>query len=181
MRMVIRNTILRQAFSGWLGLSALALAAAAVPNNLKVPAGQMVLLKAVGQGVQIYACGAKAGDPNQFEWVFKAPEADLVGDTGEKIGRHYAGPTWEANDGSKVVGEVLERADAPRPGAVPWLLLKAKSNQGDGTFKSVTYIQRVNTEGGSAPKEGCDARHGGAEVRVNYKATYYFYAPTSVR
>jgi hypothetical protein len=146
-----------------------------------VPDCHTVLLKAQGQGVQIYTCGAKAGDRNQFEWVFKAPEADLVGDTGEKMGRHYAGPTWEANDGSKVVGEVLERADAPRPGAVPWLLLKAKSNQGDGTFKSVTYIQRVNTEGGSAPKEGCDARHGGAEVRVNYKATYYFYAPTSVR
>jgi hypothetical protein len=43
MRMEIRKTTLTQAFSGWLGLSALALAAAdiqppAVPNNLKVPA-----------------------------------------------------------------------------------------------------------------------------------------------
>jgi hypothetical protein len=38
---------------------------------------------------------------------------------GKRIGGHYAGPTWEANDGSKVVGEVLQRADAPRPGAVP--------------------------------------------------------------
>jgi Protein of unknown function (DUF3455) len=137
------------------------------------------LLKAVGQGVQIYTCGAKAGDPNQFEWVFKAPEAGLTGDKGEKIGKHYAGPTWEANDSSKVVGEVLERADAPRTGAVPWLLLKAKSNQGDGRFKSVTYIQRVNTEGGTAPREGCAARHGGAEVRVDYKTTYYFYAPAA--
>jgi len=71
----------------------------------------------------------------------------------------------------------MRPVQAPSPGC----LLKAKSNQGDGTFKSVTYIQRVNTEGGSAPKEGCDARHGDAEVRVNYKATYYFYAPTSVR
>ena len=121
MKMVIRNTILRQAFSGWLGLSALAAAdiqRPAVPNNLKVPDGQMALLKAVGQGVQVYACSAKAGDPNQFEWVFKAPEADLVGDKGEKIGRHYAGPTREAYDGSKVVGEVQQRADVPRP--VPW-------------------------------------------------------------
>ena len=141
----------------------------------------MVLLKALGQGVQIYACGAKAGDRAQFEWVFKAPEADLMGDKGERIGRHYAGPTWEANDGSKVVGEVQQRADAPRPGAVPWLLLKAKSYQGDGTFKGVTYIQRVNTEGGIAPRDGCDAQHSGAEARVDYKAAYYFYAQTSAR
>ena len=182
MRMENRETNLMQVFSG---LSALALGvgiqAPAVPNNLKVPDGQMVLLKALGQGVQIYACGAKAGAPNQFEWVFKTPEADLTGDKGERIGRHYAGPAWEANDGSKVVGEVQQRADAPRPDAVPWLLLKAKSNQGDGTFKTVTYIQRVNTEGGTAPKEGCDAQRSGAEARVDYKATYYFYAGIPAR
>jgi len=111
---------LRRVFCGWLGLGIFALAAGdiqrpAVPNNLKVPHGQTVVLKALGQGVQIYTCGAKAGDRNQFEWVLKAPEADLVGDKGERIGRHYAGPTWEANDGSKVVGEVQQRAEAPRP------------------------------------------------------------------
>jgi hypothetical protein len=186
MRMEIRKAIIVRVFWSLSGLDALAVAAVGIqppvaPNNLKVPDGQMVLLEALGQGVQIYACGAKAGDPNQFAWVFKAPEADLTGDQGNKIGKHYAGPTWEANDGSKVVGEVLERADAPRPGAVPWLLLKAKSNQGDGSFKNVTYIQRVNTEGGTAPREGCDAQHAGAEARVHYKATYYFYARMSGR
>jgi hypothetical protein len=186
MRMEIRKTVLRRVYFSLSGLSVLALAAMciqrpAVPNNLKVPDDQSVLLKSLGQGVQIYACGATAGNPTQFEWTFKAPEADLTGDKGERIGRHYAGPTWEANDGSKVVGEVQKRVDAPRPGAVPWLLLKAKSNQGDGTFKNVTYIQRLDTEGGAAPREGCDAHHNGAEVRVNYKATYYFYVPTSAR
>jgi hypothetical protein len=186
MRMEIRKTVLTRVYLTLSGLSVLALAAMGiqtpdVPGNLKVPEGQMVLLKAVGQGVQIYACGAKASDPTHFEWVFKAPEADLVDDKGEKIGKHYAGPTWEANDSSKVVGEVLERADAPRTRTVPWLLLKAKSNQGDGRFKSVTYIQRVNTEGGAAPRDGCDAQHGGAEARVDYKAIYYFYAQKSTR
>jgi hypothetical protein len=185
MTMEIRKTVLRRVYFSLSGLSVLALAAMciqppAVPNNLKVPDGQRVLLKAVGKGVQIYACGAAAGNPTQFEWIFKAPAADLTGDKGERIGRHYAGPTWEANDGSKVVGEVRKRADAPRLGAIPWLLLKAESNQGDGTFKDITYIQRVDTEGGAAPSEGCDD-HNGAEVRVDYKATYYFYVPTSAR
>src|SRR5713226_9069541 len=94
-----------------------------VPEVLRVPDGQTVLLKALGKGVQIYDCMATAADPGKFDWSFKAPEADLTTKDGKKIAKHYAGPTWEANDGSKVVGEVQKKADAPRPGAVPWLLL----------------------------------------------------------
>src|SRR5216684_2473983 len=126
---------------------------------LRVPAGQTVLLKALGKGVQIYDCKARADDPSKFEWSFKAPEADLTNEHGDKIAKHYAGPTWEANDGSKVVGEKKAETPAPRPGAVPWLLLKAKSNEGTGTFARVTYIQRVDTEGGVAPAAGCDQAH----------------------
>src|SRR6266446_4622175 len=97
--------------------------------DIKVPDGEMVLLKALGKGVQIYNCKARADDPSKFEWSFKAPEADLTNEYGDKIAKHYAGPTWEANDGSKVVGEKKAETPAPRPGAVPWLLLKAKSNE----------------------------------------------------
>ena len=145
-------------------------------NIIRVPDGQSVVLKALGRGVQIYACRATATDPGQFEWSFKAPEADLTNKKGKKIGKHYGGPTWEANDGSKVVGDVLKKADAPRPGAVPWLLLKAKTNEGAGTFARVTYIQRVDTDGGLAPACGCDQAHVKTEVRVPYTANYYFYA-----
>lgn len=143
---------------------------------VRIPDGQTVLLKALGKGVQIYDCMATAADPGKFAWNFKAPEADLTNENGEKIAKHYAGPTWEANDGSKVVGEVLKKADAARPGAVPWLLLKARKNEGTGTFAKVTYIQRVDTEGGVAPAAGCDHAHVNAEVRVGYSANYYFYA-----
>lgn len=147
------------------------------PEILRVPDGQTVLLKALGKGLQIYECKATAADPSKFDWSFKAPEADLTNERGKKIAKHYAGPTWEANDGSKVVGEVLQKADAPRPGAVPWLLLKAKTNQGTGTFARVTYIQRVDTEGGVAPAAGCDQAHVNAEAPVAYRANYYFYGP----
>src|SRR6266436_2296608 len=100
------------------------------PEILRVPDGQRVLLKTLGKGVQIYECKATAADPGKFDWSFKAPEADLKNKHGKKIGKHYAGPTWEANDGSKVIGE--KKAEAPRPGAVPWLLLQAKTNEGTG-------------------------------------------------
>ena len=148
-----------------------------VPDILKVPDGQTVLLKALGKGVQIYGCVATAADPGKFDWSFKAPEADLTSEEGKKIAKHYTGPTWETNDGSKVVGAVQQKADAPRPGAVPWLLLKAKTNEGSGTFARVTYIQRIDTEGGVAPVVGCDQAHVSTEARVNYTANYYFYAP----
>jgi hypothetical protein len=147
------------------------------PDIIRVPDGQTVLLKALGKGVQIYDCKATAADPGKFDWSFKAPEADLTKEDGKKIAKHYAGPTWEANDGSKVVGEVQKKADAPRPGAVPWLLLKAKTNEGTGTFARVTYIQRVDTEGGVAPAAGCDQAHVNTEARVDYRANYYFYVP----
>ena len=143
---------------------------------LRVPDGQTVLLKALGKGVQIYECMATAADPGKFDWSFKAPEADLTDEYGGKIAKHYGGPTWEANDGSKVVGEVLKKADAPKPGAVPWLLLKARTNEGTGKFARVTYIQRVDTEGGVAPAAGCDQAHVKTEARVDYRANYYFYA-----
>ena len=146
-----------------------------VPDNLKVPDGQIVLLKALGKGVQIYTCKAKTDDPSKFEWAFKAPEADLFNHKGEKIGKHYGGPTWEANDGSKVVGKVQARADAPDASAIPWLLLSAQSHEGSGKFSTVTYLQRVNTVGGKAPTQGCDSSHVGTEARVDYTADYYFY------
>jgi hypothetical protein len=147
-----------------------------VPDNLKVPEGEVVILKALGAGVQIYVCKAKAHDPSSLEWTFKSPEADLTDEQGNKIAKHYAGPTWEATDGSKVVGDVLQKASAPRAGAIPWLLLKAKSHEGRGKVGNVTYIQRANTVGGIAPAAPCDQAHKNAEARVDYRASYYFYA-----
>jgi len=148
-----------------------------VPPMLQVPDGQTVLLKARGKGVQIYECVATAADSGKFDWSFIGPEAELTNEHGKKIGKHYAGPTWEANDGSKVVGSIQQKVPARRPGAIPWLLLKAGTNEGTGTFARVTYIQRVDTEGGVAPAAGCDQAHVNTKARVGYRANYYFYAP----
>jgi hypothetical protein len=147
--------------------------AANVPENLRVPEGQPFLLRAVAKGAQIYTCKAKAAEPATFEWALKAPDAELFDEAGAKIGTHYAGPTWESADGSRVAGEVVQRF--PMPGAVPWLLLRAKSNEGAGALAGVHYVQRVDTVGGVAPSTGCDAAHADAEARVEYSANYDFY------
>jgi hypothetical protein len=146
-----------------------------VPETLKVPRTQVLSLETQATGVQIYECNASKDDPTRFEWVFKAPEAELFDSAGKKIGRHYAGPTWESNDGSKVVGEVKARDNGPDPNAIPWLLLSAKSTSGNGVFSQTQSIQRVHTVGGKAPAEGCNQAQMGKEMRVPYEATYYFF------
>jgi hypothetical protein len=95
---------------------------------------------------------------------------------GNPIGTHFGGPTWLANDGSKVVGSLKERADSPDRDAIPWLLLTAKP-EGRGIFGNITFIQRIHTKGGKPPATGCDDSHSGSEVRVPYEAVYYFYGP----
>ena len=146
-----------------------------VPENLKVPATQTLSVVAQANGVQIYECNANKTNPARFEWVFKAPEAELFDNAGKKIGKHYAGPTWESDDGSKVVGEAKARDDGPDVNAIPWLLLSAKSAEGNGIFGKTQSVQRVKTVGGKAPADGCNQAQLGKVARVAYRATYNFY------
>ena len=136
---------------------------------------EVLSLETAATGVQIYECNASKDEPTRFEWIFKAPEADLFDMAGNKIAKHYAGPTWESNDGSKVVGEVKAKDNGPDPNAIPWLLLSAKSTSGTGVFSRIKSIQRVHTVGGRAPTEACSQAQAGKVVRVGYKATYNFY------
>jgi len=158
--------------AGWL-VATMAVAGVAHAADPLVPApqGAPVLLEVAADGVQIYACEAKG---QGFEWAFKAPEATLFDAKGLQVGTHFAGPSWKAADGSLVVGEVAGRADAPAGGAIPWLLLRAKSKEGSGVLSTVAFIRRVDTKGGIAPASGCDAAHNGAQARVRYYALYQF-------
>jgi hypothetical protein len=112
-----------------------------------------------------------------FEWTFRAPDASLMNLDGEPIGLHYAGPTWEGLDGSRVMAAARANADSPDPSAIPWLLLEAQSNAGTGLFSTVSYIQRLDTSGGRAPADGCGASTVGQEARVPYTAIYTFSYP----
>jgi hypothetical protein len=149
--------------------------AADVPARLRPGANESLAAIVPATGVQIYECRAQQDQPGRYQWAFVAPEADLFDARGGKIGKHYAGPHWESNDGSKIVGTVKERADAPQADAIPWLLLATKSVGAPGSFGGVTSIQRVKTVGGVAPKDGCSRNTLGAIGRVNYTADYYFF------
>jgi len=150
------------------------LAAKPVPEALRAPTDQVLAFELQATGVQIYECRARKEDPAQFEWIFKAPEAELFDASGQRVGKHYGGPTWESPDGSKVVGEVKAKDTSLSSGSIPWLLLGAKATAGRGLFSPVKSIQRLNTVGGAAPATAGQAQ-AGQEVRVPYTATYAFY------
>ena len=177
----LRLLVLPAAFLLCVGVNAVARAATPpeVPDKLKVPQGQVLAFDLRAEGVQIYVCAARKDDATKFEWTLKAPQADLFDAKGNKVVKHYAGPTWEAADGSKVVGEAKARDDGPDPNAIPWLLLSAKTTSGNGMLAKTVSIQRLRTVGGKAPAEGCsEAAQAGREVKVPYQAHYAFYTQT---
>jgi hypothetical protein len=99
----------------------------------------------------------------------------------------FGSPTWQSSfDSSVVWGNKLASIPAgsdlscPNSGAIPCLLLQAIGSQagpaGGKLMTATTYIQRLNTTGGTAPATGCAfSTDVGGQVLVHYTADYYFY------
>jgi hypothetical protein len=139
-----------------------------VPDGLAPPPNEKLVQQARAEGDQVYSCDGAA-------WVLVGPDAKLFDDNGKQTGSHFAGPTWEWADGSRVVGRAVANA-TPDPASIPWLLVTATDHQGEGVMKQVSSIQRLSTKGGKAPVSGCDASHKGEKTRAHYTAVYRFYA-----
>ncbi|WP_255551042.1 DUF3455 domain-containing protein [Granulicella sp. dw_53] len=142
------------------------------------PPNEHSVLTLLGKGTQIYACHQVEG---HWQWQFVAPDARLYdADAAEKEeGTHGNGPTWRYQDASSVTGQLVTQFPSDEPNAIPWLLLKAASHQGDGLMSNVEFIRRSYTHGGAAPTSGCDAQHANATSRIPYSAIYTFYSPKS--
>jgi uncharacterized protein DUF3455 len=147
-------------------------AVAAEEQRVAEPPGARLMLETIAQGVQIYSC-QKGNDG--FRWMFTAPEAALFDAAGRQIGVHFAGPTWQLDDSSTIVGEVVAQSPSPEPHAIAWLLLRVRSREGSGIFSGVDLVRRVETQGGTAPATVCDATQP-PQARMRYTARYLFYA-----
>jgi hypothetical protein len=152
----------------------LSVAAQQVPQQLQPSASEQLFLQLHAKGDQVYTCKSTSG---QFTWILKAPDAQLFDKDGKPFGKHFAGPSWEANDGSRVTGKAVANAPSPDANSIPWLLINVVSHEGACLLSRATTIQRLNTSGGKAPSSGCDASHADQELRVPYSADYLFYAP----
>lgn len=101
----------------------------------------------------------------------------------------FGSATWQSSlDTSRVWAQVLNGnsipagsdPSCPNSGSIACLLLQsigAQAGPAGGTFMTqVTFIQRLNTAGGSAPAAGCTVLSDiGKQVLVPYTADYYFF------
>jgi hypothetical protein len=76
-----------------------------VPEKIKAPVGEAVVLEAHASGTQIYACQQDSN--GSYTWTLKAPEAELRDSQGAIIGQHSAGPTWTLKDGARLQVNLL--------------------------------------------------------------------------
>ncbi|MGQ0682823.1 DUF3455 domain-containing protein [Bradyrhizobium sp.] len=148
--------------------AAAALAAAELPESISAP-GETLIVTVHAEGAQVYECKADAA--GKLAWQFREPSATLLID-GKTVGRHFAGPSWELDDGSAVAGKVVARAAGASKADIPLLKLAALPQRDRGMLAGTTTIQRLNTRGGAA--EGpCEST--GSMVSVPYAADYAFY------
>jgi hypothetical protein len=137
-----------------------------IPAAVQVPAGNALKIRYHAVGMQVYTWNAAAGHwgpPNPLATLFLG---DVLAAT------HSEGPVWAQTDGSKVMGAMVSSATVGAT-AIPWLLIKAASTSGPGLFSDVTYVQRINTQGGLAPVG--PGSTDGAQIQVHYQADYLFY------
>jgi hypothetical protein len=99
----------------------------------------------------------------------------------------FGSATWQSSlDSSRVWAQPLHaipagsHASCTNLGAISCLLLQSVGSENGTTggkiLSGTTFIQRLNTQGGSAPTSGCSAaRDVGKQVLVPYSADYYFF------
>jgi len=126
------------------------------------------------------------GQPFQIITHFLSPDANPNGNAPDPL-PPGGNVTWQSSlDTSRVWAVVFNggkaRIDAgsdescPNAGSIPCLLLQSIGNQkgptGGQLLAKVSFIQRLNTNGGSAPTTACTA---GQTQLVPYTADYFFY------
>jgi hypothetical protein len=184
-------------------------ASLSVPASITPPAGNTPFLVGHAVGTQGYVC-LPAGTGASWTVNGSRPEAALFTDVQGQlpIMTHYLSPntnpnefapkplpfasaTWQSSaDGSKVWGQPLHAipagsdASCPHRDAIACLLLQsigsAEGPAGGRILTGTSFVQRLNTQGGSAPATGCSAQSDvGKQTLVPYSADYYFFRPTN--
>jgi hypothetical protein len=101
----------------------------------------------------------------------------------------FGSATWQSSfDSSKVWAQVLHSnaipagsdPSCPNAGSIACLLLESVGSQqgptGGNILSKTTFIQRLNTKGGSAPADGCSTSADvGNQTLVPYTADYFFF------
>ncbi|TCR72776.1 DUF3455 domain-containing protein [Rhizobium sp. BK376] len=124
--------------------SAFGARAAALANGIAAD-GAKVVATVHGEGAQIYQC--RANNAGELRWQFREPVATLISND-KTVRRHFAGPSWELADGSRIEGKVAAQAPGATEKDIPVLRLDVVAHAGDGILSKVDTVQRLNTRGG---------------------------------
>jgi hypothetical protein len=163
-----------------------------VPPGLEVEAPNQAFLLGRGVGTQNYVC-QPSSSLGRVAWTLFTPQATLFTDQGDQLTTHFFSPnpdekgivvraTWQDSKDTSTVWAraIATAADPTGSGAIPWVLLKtagvAVGPTGGNTLSQTTFVQRLNTVGGSAPETGCDIPPDvGRKAFIPYTADYFFY------
>jgi len=141
-------------------------------SRIKAPSEVEPAFELTATGVQIFRCEP---DKDGLHWAFRLPEAELRDSRKQVVGHHGANYSFEHVDGSRLIGTIVGYDAAPSGDAVRWLLLRTQS-YGQGELEKVTYVQRIDTEGGMPPAQ-CSADQANQVLRVPFSARFIFYRP----
>jgi hypothetical protein len=147
---------------------------ASLPEAVRVPDGVKQKMWTAAAGEITYECRENKAMAGQFEWGFIGPVASLKNQAGDVVAKYYAGPTWEATDGSKVSGKQLGVATGGM-GNIALQLVKTGPAMGMGAMQGISHVQRLKTQGGVAPALACAMANKGERRQVAYQADYVFY------
>src|SRR5262245_16677876 len=158
-----------------------------VPPGIEVAAGHKAFLEGHAVGTQNYICLLSG-------WTLFGPQATLFGDNERQIITHFLSPnpveggmpraTWQDSRDTSAVWAVRVAASSDsafvQAGAIPWFRLQVvgadEGPSGGDKLTATTYIQRLNTSGGTAPPTGCSGPDDvGKTALVPYTADYFFY------
>lgn len=126
------------------------------PASTPVPESAQSIIATAATGVQVYSCELDRN--HHLIWTFQHPEAKLYDANGVPIIEHGAGPSWQASDGSRIIGKVITQAPSGSAGSIPQLLLAAHA-VANGSLSSVRFVQRLDTVGGVPPTPACSVEH----------------------
>jgi hypothetical protein len=176
------------------------------PDTITPPAGNVAFLLGHALGTQGYVClpaGAGAswtvngarpeatlftsffGREFQIITHFLSPDTNPNQFAPNPL--PFGNATWQSSfDSSRVWAQTLHaipagsNASCPNAGAIACLLLQSIGSQagptGGGVMTGTTFVQRLNTKGGSAPADGCSTvTDVGRQALVPYSADYYFF------
>lgn len=146
-----------------------------LPATIQVAAGNTEILAVSARGTWLYECRREKAPLTTYKWLMVSPQAVLLNSGGQEIG-HFSGnpPRWSHADGSFVSGSQVAVSPNGEKN-LPFQLVKADTAGGQGVLATVSYIQRINTQGGVAPRAKCTESREGEQVEVEFTAGYRFW------